>query len=119
MCGVVYVADDVVRVVVALPPAQRQAQERTHDGPDLVVKVEVVCHARVAEVVPDPGKLLPEDAHARRADHVGHGGSTADDVEGKQQRHKEPREDERAKPGSGRQASNERDADEHTPAHVE
>ena len=55
-------AHDVVGVVVRLPPSDGEAHESGEDGADHVVLVEIVRHSRVAEVVPNPSQLLPEDA---------------------------------------------------------
>mmetsp|Transcript_19226 Transcript_19226/g.57953 ORF Transcript_19226/g.57953 Transcript_19226/m.57953 type:complete len:296 (-) Transcript_19226:494-1381(-) len=71
--GVVFnrIAHDVVRVVRALPPARRDAHERVANrGSDTHISVKHVRHARVAEVVPEAGELLPEDAHHCGAEHV-------------------------------------------------
>mmetsp|Transcript_27267 Transcript_27267/g.79859 ORF Transcript_27267/g.79859 Transcript_27267/m.79859 type:complete len:689 (-) Transcript_27267:8-2074(-) len=64
------VAHDVVRVVVRLPPAHREAHHAREQRADHVILVKVVRHAAVAEVVADAGELLPEDADQRGAEHV-------------------------------------------------
>mmetsp|Transcript_29738 Transcript_29738/g.88405 ORF Transcript_29738/g.88405 Transcript_29738/m.88405 type:complete len:336 (-) Transcript_29738:248-1255(-) len=70
------VADHVVRVVVALPPAGGDAHERRQAGADHVVEPEDVGHAAVAQVVPDARELLPEDPENRSSAHVsGEGGA--------------------------------------------
>ena len=57
------IAHNVMRVVVALPPAEREPHERSEGGAHSVVHVEVVRHTGVAKVVPQPRELLPKDAH--------------------------------------------------------
>mmetsp|Transcript_44620 Transcript_44620/g.128957 ORF Transcript_44620/g.128957 Transcript_44620/m.128957 type:complete len:429 (+) Transcript_44620:260-1546(+) len=67
------IASNVVRVMVPLPPARGDAHQGDQHGAYQVVLHEHVSDAAVAEVVAQPGELLPEEANSDSAGHADHG----------------------------------------------
>mmetsp|Transcript_79436 Transcript_79436/g.219700 ORF Transcript_79436/g.219700 Transcript_79436/m.219700 type:complete len:416 (-) Transcript_79436:364-1611(-) len=64
------VADNVMRVVVALPPTCGDAHQGCQGRATHVIKPKDMGHPTVAKVVANASKLLPEDPENRSAAHV-------------------------------------------------
>ena len=58
--GVCY---NVVYIVVALPPADRETTQKVgNNDADAGIDVEVVCDAHMASIMGSKGELMPEEA---------------------------------------------------------
>lgn len=65
------IRDDVVDIVIVLPPAEGESSyEIGKEHPDKGIDVVVMCYSHVARIVNSEDQLMPEVAKASSAQHV-------------------------------------------------